>query len=103
MAQRKSVLSASAELLAIFILLLLCWGVGAVFYHVVEGLSYVDAIYFTAMTLTTVGYGDIAPVTDAGKIFTAVYVFIGIGSFLGFAAALVRIVLEGVGRRQKAK
>jgi voltage-gated potassium channel len=77
-----------AEMFLPVCLLLAVWGVGAVFYHLVEGLSYVDAIYFTACTLTTVGYGDITPKTDAGKLFTAAYTFVGIGIFLGFAAAL---------------
>lgn len=88
MPKQKPQPSFIAEMFLPVCLLLLVWGVGAVFYHVVEGLSYVDAIYFTACTLTTVGYGDITPQTDAGKLFTAVYTFVGIGIFLGFAAAL---------------
>lgn len=77
-------------------LLLIILAGGAAFYYFVEGLAPVDAIYFAAMTLTTVGYGDFVPKTDVGKMFTAVYAFTGIGLFLGFAAmisqaALVRI------------
>ncbi|HKX72471.1 MAG TPA: potassium channel family protein [Candidatus Saccharimonadales bacterium] len=90
--KRKQHLAFQSELFVVFGLLLAVWGGGAVFYHVVEGLSYVDAIYFTACTLTTVGYGDITPKTDAGKLFTAVYAFVGIGFFLGFAAALFQSI-----------
>jgi voltage-gated potassium channel len=93
MAKRSLPPSPRSELLLIFGLLVLVWAVGAVFYHLVEGLSYIDAVYFTAATLTTVGYGDIAPQTDAGKLFTAVYVFVGIGIFLGFAATLFQAVV----------
>ncbi len=78
---------------------MLVWIAGSVFYHLVEGLSYVDAIYFTAITLTTVGYGDFAPQTDAGKIFTAVYAFLGIGIFFGFAAALFQDIASRIKRR----
>jgi len=62
---------------------------GATFYHFVEKLSWVDALYFTTVTLATVGYGDIAPKTTAGKLFTVFYVLIGISIFV----VLARIVL----------
>lgn len=52
---------------------------GATFYHRVEGWRYLDALYFSSYTLTTVGYGDFVPKTDLGKMFTIVYVFAGVG------------------------
>jgi voltage-gated potassium channel len=57
---------------------------GTGFYSLVEGLRLVDAFYFSVVTLTTVGYGDFAPRTDAGKLFTAVYVLVGVGILLAF-------------------
>lgn len=76
------------QILKVFLLFVVVLIGGAVFFHFVENLSYIDAVYFAAMTLTTVGYGDIAPQTDAGKIFTAIYAFLGIGIFFGFAGIL---------------
>ena len=48
---------------------------GTLFYWQVEGWSVLDSIYFSVITLTTVGYGDLAPTTAAGKVFTIFYGF----------------------------
>lgn len=64
--------------------------VGATVYRHLLQLSWVDAFYFCTTTLATVGYGDITPKTDASKIFTIFYIFIGIGIFASFASLLVR-------------
>jgi voltage-gated potassium channel len=61
---------------------------GTAFYSLVEGLRVVDALYFSVVTLTTVGYGDFAPETDLGKLFTAVYVLLGIGILLTFVTTI---------------
>lgn len=66
---------------AIFLAMILL-SIGTFFFHHYEGWSYVDAFYFSTVTLTTVGYGDLAPTTDASKIFTALYAFFGIGIML---------------------
>ena len=52
--------------------------VGAIAYRLLEDWSWVDSIYFSVVAVTTVGFGDIAPSTDASKIFTVVYVLAGI-------------------------
>ena len=57
---------------------------GALFYHIIEGWTYLDSVYFSAITLTTIGYGDFSPQTDAGKIFTILYIGIGVGLILTF-------------------
>lgn len=69
------------ELFIIFLLLIVLWGVGVIFYFAVEHMEVIDAIYLSAMTLTTVGYGDFTPQTELGKLFTSAYAFIGIAIF----------------------
>ena len=61
---------------------------GTGFYTLVEGLRFVDAFYFSVITLTTVCYGDFAPQTDVGKLFTAVYVLVGVGILLAFVTTV---------------
>jgi len=62
--------------------------VGTAFYMLVEEWSLVDSVYFCAMSLATVGYGDLVPHTDVGKIFTTVYVLAGIGILVSFFTTL---------------
>jgi voltage-gated potassium channel Kch len=65
-------------------------GIGTLFYHVTEKLSFIDSFYFSVVTLGTVGYGDIVPHTDLGKLFTSFYILVGIGIIAGFANILVK-------------
>ncbi|MGB9133195.1 MAG: potassium channel family protein [Methanosarcina sp.] len=61
---------------------------GTFFYHKVEGWSWLDSLYFSVITLTTVGYGDFTPQTDIGKIFTIIYIFVGLGILIGFVTPI---------------
>ena len=61
-------------LLSFTIIILLGGGI----YTYLEGWSFIDAIYFSAVTITTLGYGDFVPVTTAGKLFTIVFSISGI-------------------------
>ncbi len=62
--------------------------VGTVFYHYVEDLRWIDSLYFSVITITTVGYGDFTPQTDLGKLFTVFYIINGLGIIYGFINAL---------------
>lgn len=62
--------------------------VGTVFYHYIEGWSWIDAAYFSVITLTTIGYGNFSPTTDLGKLFTIGYIIVGVGVILGFINAV---------------
>lgn len=72
--------------------LLLYVTLGCILYTQVTEWSFIDALYFTIVTLTTVGYGDLLPSTNAEKIITIFFVFIGvglIGAALGIVASTV--------------
>ena len=61
--------------------------VGTIGFMMIESLSLIDAIYFSIMSITTVGYGDIAPVTTLGKSLAVIVVLFGVGGFLGLVAS----------------
>jgi hypothetical protein len=52
---------------------------GTIIFMILESLSILDAFYFSFITLATIGYGDIAPQTDLGKIATIIYSVAGLG------------------------
>ena len=54
---------------------------GTIFFRWVEGWSWVDAYFFTVVTLSTVGYGVPVPETALGKIATTIFIFVGLGIF----------------------
>ena len=51
---------------------------GTVVYHILEDWSWVDSFYFSTVAVTTVGFGDLTPSSDASKLFTVLYIFSGI-------------------------
>ena len=57
---------------------------GTFTYSYLEGWNYVDSLYFSIITLTTVGYGDFSPQTTGGKLFTIFYIVLGVGMILSF-------------------
>lgn len=78
------------------IFLLVFFGImvlGTVGFAVLEKRSILDAAYFVIVTMATVGYGDIHPVTAAGRFFTIFLVVTGVGTFLGVIANVTEIML----------
>jgi voltage-gated potassium channel Kch len=87
------ILWADAAFRSLARLALIAIGSGTVFYWLFEDLSIVNALYFSTTTLTTVGYGDFSPQTTVGKLFTVVYVLVGVGILLAF---LTRVAVQVV-------
>lgn len=67
---------------------------GSVVYRFVEGLTWLDSIYLSVITLTTVGYGDFSPTTAVGKVFTMFYAVVGIGVFVALVSTVAHHVIE---------
>ncbi len=61
------------------VVLAILYVMSILFFHYVEGWSYLDAAYFTTSTISTVGYGDIVPQSDYGKMGSIALIFTGVG------------------------
>jgi hypothetical protein len=83
------------EFRTVFFVAVLTLATGTFFYHQIEKWRWLDSLYFSVTTLTTVGFGDLSPHTDIGKIFTIGYVFIGIGTILAFINAVSKQAKRG--------
>ncbi len=80
------------ETRALMLLAMIVIVIGIVFYMNVEYWSFINALYFCVVTLGTVGYGDLTPTTDVGKLFTVAYIIVGLGVIGGFFATLGKLI-----------
>lgn len=79
--------------------------VGAVLFHLLEGYSPVDSIYMAVITLSTVGYGEPAPMSEAGRLFSVIYIIAGVTTVTYWLGTFTRLLIEGeiqhaMGRRR---
>jgi voltage-gated potassium channel len=75
--------------------------IGTIFYSYQEGWGLIDAFYFSVTTLTTVGFGDPAPTTPVGKLFTVFYILSGLGLIAAFINAIAAENLSSRTRRRR--
>lgn len=80
-----------ARTLLFFVILILISG--TLFFMEIEHWGLVDAMYYCVTTLTTVGSGELRPHTDMGKIFTVIYLFMGVGAVLATVQLISRHAL----------
>jgi len=85
---RWRLLISLAALLALMLL-------GTVGYMVLEHMTATNALYLTTVTISTVGYGDVVPVTTGGKLFTVFLILTGVGAALYILSQLAELVIEG--------
>lgn len=78
---------------ALFFLMATTLMSGTIFYSTVEKFSILDALYLSFMTLTTIGYGDLHPITTTGKIFTMIYATVGLGIMAMFISVIAKALI----------
>ena len=94
-------------LISIFILvMILIYGTSG--YMLIEDCSLTDAVYMTVISITTVGFSEVIPLSPAGKYFTMILIFGGVGLFLFIVSLITQAMVEGglqtfLGRRHMEK
>ena len=67
---------------------------GTLFYWRFEDWTVIEALYFCVVTLTTVGYGDLAPTSAGTQIFTIVYILTGFGVLVALLTSVAEKYIE---------
>ena len=78
---------------------------GTIFYWRTEDWTVIQALYFSVVTLTTVGYGDLHPTSAGTQIFTILYILTGLGVFVALLASVAQKYIEkySEGRRVRER
>ncbi len=87
-------MSPLARILSLLAIIAPVIGAGTVFFRWAEGWSWLDAYFFSVVTLSTVGYGELVPQTAMGKIGTTVFIFLGLGIFAFVIQQIGRIAAQ---------
>lgn len=91
-----------------FYLFALTIALGILSYHYIEGMSMSDAIFMTAITVSTVGFGEVQPLSNVGRVITIFIIIFGI-TIAGYTlGTFIRMLIEGeiserLGRKKVAK
>ena len=77
---------------ALYVLLL---GLGSVGYMVIEDWSWTDSVYMTVITISTVGFGEIRPLSPVGRIFTGALIILGVSTTAYAFSTLADLIVAG--------
>jgi len=77
------------------LILLSLWLIGTIGYVLIDNFSWFDAFYMTIITVATVGYGEVAPLSISGKLFTAFLIITSFGTFAYAVSSITKFVIDG--------
>ena len=81
--------------LIIIFLLIFSIGFGTAGYMIIENFNFLEALYMTMNTISTVGFKEVRPLSDAGRIFTIIIIFSNIGFFFYGVTTIAGFIIEG--------
>jgi len=93
------------KLLPPIIIFMFIVDIGIFGYSVIEGYSLLDSVYMVVITLFTVGFQEVQPLSDNGKILTIFLIVTGVGAAIYVAGQVIEIIVEGqiLGIRRRKK
>jgi voltage-gated potassium channel len=68
---------------------------GVIGFSLIENWSFLDAFYMTVISISTVGYSEVNPLSDTGRWFASFVIFAGLGTVFFTTTMLGRVILEG--------
>ena len=77
------------------VILLTLWLVGTIGYVLIDNYSWFDAFYMTIITVATVGYQEVHPLSVEGKLFTAFLIITSFGTFAYAVSSITKFVIDG--------
>lgn len=77
------------------LILLSLWVIGTIGYVLIENYSWFDAFYMTIITVATVGYQEVHPLSVEGKVFTAFLIITSFGTFAYAVSSITKFVIDG--------
>jgi voltage-gated potassium channel len=87
--------ASNRKILLLFLVPLMLAVVGTAGYMIIEGFSFIDAFYMTFMAITTVGFGEVHPLSTAGRLFTIFLLITSLGLFAYTITALTQFLVSG--------
>lgn len=96
------------KILKIIALIVLIIAMGVVALMVIEGWSFLDSLFMTVITISTVGYREVHPLSNEGKVLIILLIFVGVGTFVYIISSIAEYLVEGrlagvIGRRRMKK
>lgn len=80
--------------ISVFLLLLIiCTGIGG--FIIIEGYTFLEAFYMTTITVATVGFQEVKPLSEAGRLFTSFLIIISFGTFAFTVTSISKYIIDG--------
>lgn len=81
-----------------FVLLVSIVSIGIIGYMIIEGFSFIESFFMTIITVATVGFQEVHPLSDVGRIFTAFLIIFSFGIFAYAVTTFTRYIIDGISR-----